>query len=57
MIDAWTEPDDWQAPRPTLFVLDHTAYVTDPPRRPCTRSTSRRGRSTRAPRSTWSPTS
>lgn len=27
---AWTEPDDWQAPRPTLFVLDHTAYVTDP---------------------------
>ncbi|MFJ4108988.1 zinc metallochaperone AztD [Oerskovia enterophila] len=30
VIDAWTEPDDWQAPRPTLFVLDHTAYVTDP---------------------------
>jgi hypothetical protein len=27
---AWTEPDEWQAPRPTLFVLDHTAYVTDP---------------------------
>ncbi|WP_298455376.1 zinc metallochaperone AztD [uncultured Cellulomonas sp.] len=30
VIDAWEEPLQWQAPRPTLFVLDGTAYVTDP---------------------------
>lgn len=30
LIDAWTEPDEWQEPRPTLHVLDRTAYVTDP---------------------------
>ncbi|MFH9433275.1 zinc metallochaperone AztD [Streptomyces rochei] len=32
-IDAvgdWTEPLDWQQPRPTLFVRDHTAYVSEP---------------------------
>ena len=27
---AWEEPEDWQDPRPTLLVLDSTAYVTDP---------------------------
>ncbi|MGW4923806.1 zinc metallochaperone AztD [Streptomyces parvulus] len=35
-IDAvgdWTEPLDWQQPRPTLFVRDHTAYVSDPGKR------------------------
>ncbi|MGX1116119.1 outer membrane protein assembly factor BamB [Streptomyces ambofaciens] len=35
-IDAvgdWTEPLDWQQPRPTLFVRDHTAYVSDPGQR------------------------
>lgn len=30
LIDPWTEPDEWQEPRPTLHVLDRTAYVTDP---------------------------
>ncbi|WP_411098694.1 zinc metallochaperone AztD [Streptomyces sp. x-45] len=35
-IDAvgdWTEPLDWQQPRPTLFVRDTTAYVSDPGQR------------------------
>ncbi|AWW41704.1 zinc metallochaperone AztD [Streptomyces cadmiisoli] len=35
-IDAvgdWTEPLDWQQPRPTLFVRDHTAYVSEPAKR------------------------
>lgn len=30
LIDAWTEPDEWQEPRPALHVLGGTAYVTDP---------------------------
>ncbi len=30
LIDAWTEPDEWQQPRPALHVLDGMAYVTDP---------------------------
>lgn len=30
VIDPWTEPDDWQQPRPALTVLNGTAYVTDP---------------------------
>ena len=30
VVGAWTEPDDWQQPRPTLRVLDGMAYVTDP---------------------------
>lgn len=30
VIDAWTEPAEWQKPRPALFVQDHTAYVSDP---------------------------
>ncbi len=32
-IDAWVEPDEWQAPSPDLFVLGSTAYVTDPVKR------------------------
>ncbi|MEV0123290.1 zinc metallochaperone AztD [Streptomyces sp. NPDC050703] len=35
-IDAvgdWQEPLDWQQPRPTLFVRDHTAYVSEPGKR------------------------
>ena len=32
-VGAWTEPLDWQQPRPTLFVRDHTAYVSDPGKR------------------------
>ncbi|WP_188546108.1 zinc metallochaperone AztD [Rhodococcoides trifolii] len=30
VIDPWTEPDEWQSPRPALFVQDGAAYVTDP---------------------------
>ncbi|TDD98296.1 zinc metallochaperone AztD [Jiangella asiatica] len=30
VIDAWTEPVDWQQPRPAIVVDGGTAYVTDP---------------------------
>lgn len=30
VIDAWEEPLEWQEPRPTIFVNDHTAFITDP---------------------------
>lgn len=30
ILEPWTEPDQWQSPRPALYVQDHTAYVTDP---------------------------
>ena len=30
VIAPWEEPLEWQQPRPTLTVVDHTAYVTDP---------------------------
>ena len=30
VIDPWTEPEEWQSPRPALFVQGFTAYVTDP---------------------------
>ncbi|MGE2834610.1 zinc metallochaperone AztD [Mycobacterium sp. SMC-4] len=30
VIAAWTEPDRWQSPMPTVHVQDGTAYVTDP---------------------------
>ena len=30
VLGAWEEPEEWQAPRPALTVLDGTAYVTDP---------------------------
>ncbi|WP_030871996.1 zinc metallochaperone AztD [Streptomyces sp. NRRL S-37] len=33
VVDAWREPLDWQQPRPTLFVRDHTAYVSEPGKR------------------------
>ncbi|MEU6019104.1 zinc metallochaperone AztD [Streptomyces sp. NPDC047515] len=29
-LGSWQEPLDWQQTRPTLFVRDHTAYVSDP---------------------------
>ncbi|GGY67739.1 hypothetical protein GCM10010385_16660 [Streptomyces geysiriensis] len=32
-VGEWTEPLDWQQPRPTLFVRDHTAYVSEPGKR------------------------
>ncbi|WP_328766552.1 zinc metallochaperone AztD [Streptomyces sp. NBC_00286] len=30
VVDEWQEPLDWQQARPTLFVRDHTAYVSEP---------------------------
>lgn len=30
VVDPWTEPDEWQQPRPALKVLGGTAFVTDP---------------------------
>lgn len=30
VIDEWSEPLDWQQPRPALEVRGHVAYVTDP---------------------------
>ncbi|WP_327328865.1 zinc metallochaperone AztD [Streptomyces sp. NBC_01208] len=29
-VGKWQEPLDWQQARPTLFVRDHTAYVSEP---------------------------
>ena len=30
VVGAWTEPVEWQQPRPALFVRGGTAYVTEP---------------------------
>lgn len=30
VVAKWTEPDEWQSPRPTLRMLGETAYVADP---------------------------
>ncbi|MEB8326882.1 zinc metallochaperone AztD [Dietzia kunjamensis] len=30
VVEPWTEPLDWQEPRPTLYVRGGTAYVTEP---------------------------
>lgn len=30
VVEAWEEPEEWQQPRPTLFVHDGTAYVSEP---------------------------
>lgn len=30
VIDAWEESETWQDPRPTLYVQDGSAYITDP---------------------------
>ncbi|WP_030214527.1 zinc metallochaperone AztD [Streptomyces bikiniensis] len=32
-VGDWQEPLDWQQARPTLFVRDHTAYVSEPAKR------------------------
>ena len=32
VVAPWREPMDWQQPRPTLHVVEDTAYVTDPRR-------------------------
>ncbi|SOR77458.1 hypothetical protein SCNRRL3882_0930 [Streptomyces chartreusis NRRL 3882] len=37
VVGEWQEPLDWQQPRPTLFVRDHTAYVSEPGKRPARR--------------------
>ncbi|WP_217179316.1 zinc metallochaperone AztD [Streptomyces sp. AC495_CC817] len=33
VVGEWQEPLDWQQPRPTLFVRDDTAYVSEPGKR------------------------
>ncbi|MFI6497417.1 zinc metallochaperone AztD [Nonomuraea typhae] len=33
VLGAWSEPADWQQPRPALFVRGGTAYVSDPAKR------------------------
>jgi hypothetical protein len=30
VTDKWTEPDDWQQPRPAVFARGHDIYVTEP---------------------------
>ncbi|MFC7448028.1 zinc metallochaperone AztD [Rhodococcus daqingensis] len=30
VLGVWSEPDEWQSPRPALFVDGGTAYVSDP---------------------------
>lgn len=30
VVAPWEEPLKWQQPRPTIFVSDHTAFITDP---------------------------
>lgn len=30
VVAPWTEPDEWQAPRPALFVSGRTAFITEP---------------------------
>lgn len=30
VVDEWTEPDEWQQPRPTIQVIGTIAYITDP---------------------------
>jgi len=30
VLAQWTEPEDWQTPRPALSVSGRTAFVTDP---------------------------
>lgn len=30
VIDEWTEPEEWQEPRPAIQVVDDIAYITDP---------------------------
>ncbi len=30
VVDAWTVPEDWQEPRPAIWVNDGTAFVSDP---------------------------
>jgi len=30
VVTPWEEPLEWQEARPTIFVNDHTAYITDP---------------------------
>ncbi|GAA1138315.1 zinc metallochaperone AztD [Nesterenkonia lutea] len=30
VMDEWTEPEEWQEPRPAIRVLDDIAYITEP---------------------------
>lgn len=33
VVDEWEEPIEWQTARPAIFMLDGSAYVTDPAKR------------------------
>ncbi|KLI09890.1 hypothetical protein ACT17_08910 [Mycolicibacterium conceptionense] len=30
VVEPWTEPDDWQQPRPSVFARGHDVFVSDP---------------------------
>ncbi|GAA1822889.1 hypothetical protein [Nesterenkonia flava] len=30
VLDEWTEPEEWQEPRPAIRLVDDIAYITDP---------------------------
>ncbi|TVX97755.1 hypothetical protein FPV58_21475 [Mycolicibacterium porcinum] len=30
VVEPWTEPDDWQQPRPSVFARGHDVFVADP---------------------------
>ncbi|WP_157561097.1 zinc metallochaperone AztD [Mycobacterium sp. E802] len=30
VVEPWTEPEDWEQPRPSVFARGHDVYVTDP---------------------------
>lgn len=30
VVEEWTEPEEWQEPRPAIQVVDDIAYITDP---------------------------
>lgn len=30
VLESWTEPEEWQEPRPAIRVVDDIAYITDP---------------------------
>lgn len=30
VVEPWTEPEDWQQPRPSVFARGHDVFVTDP---------------------------
>lgn len=55
VLDPWTEPDQWQTPRPTLRVLGARAFVTDPASRTLASVDYRTGRIAREAQLTVTP--